>query len=304
MRSVAIGWLAVAALAALSADAGAQGAGTQVKVDALECVPLARHSFIGADVATGGAGDSVRLHFRRLTQEVEDFYWIEMEPFEGRWWAPLPQPEDHALDRHELDPSADADRAQLESDFRWAAWWKAKELSEHRDPNADLDAELIEERAQLGRREPREWLRGMDDEALEQWLDRQINEGIEYYVEVVDSYGRVVPGGRSEMRVAPVVEPDDCPENRPDTPREQGAALNMTIGETALWQAGEKLFHWTCHGVVTRVDPAGVPRADESCRACVVGFLPATAAVVPVLAGAGITIFEPPNPSPTTPGPR
>lgn len=304
MRSVAIGWLAVTALAALAADAGAQGAGPQVSVDALECVPLLRHSYVGADVAASGSGQSVRLHFRRLNQEVEDFYWIEMEPFEGRWWAPLPQPEDHALDRHELDPSADAAREQLESDHRWAAWWKAKDLSEHRDPNTDLDAELIAERAQIGRREPREWLRGMDDQALEEWLERQTNEGIEYYVEVVDSYGRVVPGGRSEMRVAPVVEEADCPGPRPTTERARGAALNMTIGETAVWQAGAKLFHWTCHGVVTRIDAAGVPRADESCRACVVGFLPPPAAVLPVLAGAGITIAEPPNPSPTTPGPR
>lgn len=304
MRPLAIGWLAAAALAVLPVTASAQGAGPQVTVEALECVPVGRHSIVEADVASTVPGNTVRLYFRRLHQEVEDFYWIEMRPFEGRWWAPLPQPEDHAMSRHELDPSARAERDQLESDYRWAAWWKAKELSEHRDPNEDLDQELIDERAQVGRGEPREWMRGMDDDDLEQWLDRQINEGVEYYVAVLDSYGRIVPGGRSEMQVAPVVPAADCPQVRPDNEREQGAALNMTIGETAFWQADEKLFHWTCHGVVTRVDAAGVPRADERCRACVVGFLPERAAVLPVLAGAGITIIEPPNPSPTAPGPR
>lgn len=303
MKTVVIGWLAVAVLAALPAETGAQ-AGPQVSVEALECIPAGRHSIVEADVASTVPGNTVRLYFRRLNQEVEDFYWIEMQADEGRWWAPLPQPEDHDLPRHALDGSTDARRELRESEYRRAAWWKAKDLSDHRDPNSDLDTELIAERAQVGRQEPREWMRGMDDADLERWLDGQLNEAVEYYVAVLDSYGRVVPGGRSEMRVAPVVGIADCPQVRPDTEREQGAALNMTIGETAFWQADEKLYHWTCHGVVTRVDAAGVPRADEKCRACVVGFLPERAAVLPVLAGAGITIFEPPNPSPTSPGPR
>jgi hypothetical protein len=304
MKYLAIGCLAAAALAAAPTEASAQTAGPQVSVEALECVPMGRHSIVEADVASTVPGNTVRLYFRRLNQEVEDFYWIEMEPFEGRWWAPMPQPEDHGFPRHALNGSSDARRELQESEYRWAAWWKAKELSDHRDPNGDLDTELIAERAQVGSREPREWMRAIEEQNLEQWLDRQINEGVEYYVAVLDSYGRMVPGGRSEMQVAPVVDVQDCPQVRPETEREQGAALNMTIGETALWQSEERLYHWTCHGVVTRVDAAGVPRADERCRACVVGFLPETALVVPVLAGAGVTIFEPPNPSPTSPGPR
>lgn len=299
------GLLAALALAWQPFPAAAQDA-AGVSVEPLDCVPLMRHSIVKAKVEGDLPGHTLRLYFRRLNQEVEDFYWVQMQPFEGGYWAALPQPEDHSLTRYALSEDADAEPPQLESDYRWAAWWKAKELSRDRDPNGDLDDELIEERAQVGKEEVRDWMLGQDDRSLEDWLEGQVNEPVEYYATLVDSYGNEAPGTRSPTLVAPVVDAADCPGPRPRNEREQGAALNLTIGETSPWQDGEEPFHWACHGVVTRVDSEGVLRADQKCRACVIGFFPARAAApAAVIAGAGVIVTsEPPNPSPTAPGPR
>jgi hypothetical protein len=290
-------------LAGLPASATAQDVAPRIVLDPVECFPAATHGIVRGEIENGVPGYTPRVYFRRLHQEVEDFYWVEMQPYEGRWWAALPQPEDHQPTRFDLRPGARAEPAQLRSPERWAAWWKAKELSVHRDPNGDLDAELIEERAQVGLQENRDWMIRRDDQAFEDWLETLNNEPIEYHAAMVDSYGRMVPGSRTPMTVAPVGENGDCTGAAPQNDHEAGAALNLTIGETAPWQGVEKLFHWDCHGLVTRIDFQGIPRADQVCRACVVGFRPAQA--LPVLAGvAAITIFEEPNPSPTAPGPR
>lgn len=297
------GALALLWIGCLPAVAAAAQAAPRVTVEPVECFPLGRHAIVEATVENDLPGHTPRLYFRRMNQEVEDFYWVDLEPRDGGYWAALPQPEDHELPRHALASNADAEQAQLRSSHRWAAWWKAKELSEHRDPNRDLDRELIDERAQVGSRETRDWMIRRDDAAFESWLDDLGNEPVEYYAAVVDTSGEVVPGSRTPMQVAPVGAPEDCADALPRDERQEGAAVNLTIGETAPWQEGEKLFHWNCHGVVTRVDSTGVPRADEICRACIVGFRPERA--LPALAGiTAITIAEPPNPSPTFPGPR
>lgn len=287
--------LACWGLLLLAASAAAQPAATRVSVEQLECLPLGRHGVARADIEGGAPGYTVRLHFRRLNEHVEDFYWVPMQASEGRWWTALPQPEDHPLPRHELSRSARAERPQLESDQRWAAWWKAKELSDHRDPNIDLDEELIAERAQLGKAETRDWMIGRDDATLEQFLEGLEYEPAEYYAAAYDSYGEEV--ARSPMRVTPVTA--DCPLRL--TPQEAGAANNLTIGESAPWQEGKPVFHWTCRGVVTRIDELMIPRADEICRACVVAFeLKEIVAPVVLATGVGIIIDEP-DPSPIRP---
>lgn len=295
LRSAGLaGW----ALLVLAASAGAQPAATRVDVEQLTCLPLGRHGVVHAEIEGGAPGYTARVHFRRLNEHVEDFYWVPMQATNGRWWSPLPQPEDHALPRHELARNARAERPQLESDRRWAAWWKAKELSDHRDPNLDLDPELIAERAQLGKAETRNWMIGRDDPALEEWLAGLEYEPVEYYAAVYDSYGEEVAA--SPMRVTPVTE--DCPLEL--TPQQAGAANNLTIGESAPWQEGKPVYHWTCHGVVTRVDELMIPRADEICRACVVAFeLKEIVAPVVLATGVGI-IIDQPDPSPIRPQPR
>jgi hypothetical protein len=288
--------LACCGLVMLAASAAAQPAATRVTVEQLECLPLGRHGVVRADIEGGAPGYTARVHFRRLNEEVEDFYWVSMQASEGRWWAALPQPEDHPLKRHDLARDARAERPQLDSAQRWAAWWKAKELSDHRDPNVDLDEKVIEERAQLGKAETRDWMLGRDDPSLEQWLDTLEYEPVEYFAAVYDSYGEQV--ARSPMSVTPVT--DDCALEL--TPQEAGAANNLTIGESAPWQEGKPPFHWACHGVVTRVDEQMIPRADEACRHCVVAFLLKEEAVAAAAVLTAITVLvDEPNPSPVRP---
>ena len=290
--------LSACVVVCLAAAAAAQPASARIAVDQVECFPLGRHSVVRADVEGSAPGNTVRLHFRRLNDHVEDFYWVPMQASEGRWWAAMPQPEDHGLPRHDLARNARAERPQLESAQRWAAWWKAKELSEHRDPNRDLDLELIEERAQVGKEETRDWMLGRDDQTLQRWLEAQGNEPVEYFVAVYDSYGEQVAA--TDVMAAPVTE--GCPAGLSE--QEAGAALNLSIGESAPWQEGRPLYHWKCHGVVTRIDHRQVPRADEICRACVVAFdLKEVVAPVALATGVGI-IIDQPDPSPTRPQPR
>lgn len=296
----------LAAIAVLvSGVAGSATAQTPtITVDSLECIPLEQHSIVTAEVADDMPGHTVRLYFRRLHEEVEDFYWVPMHPANGKYWAALPKPENYGLDRHELADNADAAPAQRDSEWEWASWWKAKELSGHRDPNNDLETEIIEERARVGSGKTRDWMLAQDDQRLESWLENLDNEPVEYYAAVYDSSGVLVAA--SETAVAPVVAARDCPVDF--NQQQAGTANNLTIGESAAWQQGRKIFHWLCDGVVTRVDYRDVPRADEVCRACVVGFFAREDYLLPAIAGIGgittIIIESPPNPSPTSPGPR
>jgi len=204
----------------------------------------------------------VRVYFRRMSKEVEDFYNIEMEPSgNGNFWAVLPQPEKTKLDKKKLD------NAQNPNDL-WAQWWKAKEGSDARDPNNDLDKNVIRERASLGKLEKRDWMAAETDPALEQFLDNLEYEPAEYYIALIDANGNEL--ARSPQQV--VVVRTDC--RAALTPQQQGFAMNLTVGETARWQAGKPVFHWECTGIVTRRDPQDVLRADDACRACVVAWWP------------------------------
>jgi hypothetical protein len=276
---------AAAALAALPAIAAAQA--PRVTVDPVRCLPLEQHAVVTARVANEPGGSTVRLYFRRLHQEVEDFYYVEMEARAGgQYWGALPKPADEVLDEHRLD-DAESDEQR---DNAWAAWWLAKERSEDRDPNDDLNEEIIDQRADRGRRVGRDWMLTMSMADLEEWLEDLENEPADLYATVVDASGREL--ARSPMVATLVTE--DC--KVPMTAEERGKANNLVIGETAPWQVGKKVFHWLCDGIVTRVDPRGVERADDICRACVVALarpevlIPTSAAVI------GITVLEPVSP--------
>jgi hypothetical protein len=122
------------------------------------------------------------------------------------------------------------------------------------------------------------------------------NEVVEYYAVLVDATGNTV--ARSEARTAQVT--DDCPVRL--NAKERGVAENLTIGETAPDQRGKEVFAFLCDGIVTRVDPQGIRRADEVCRACVVAWWNKRSVLLPTAAVVGIIVTDDdPEPSPSRP---
>jgi len=125
------------------------------------------------------------------------------------------------------------------------------------------------------------------------------NDHIEYYSALVDPSGKAV--ARSPMQVVPVTS--DC-KLQLDA-KERGVAENLTVGETSPNQQGKKVLAFLCDGVVTRINYAGLRRADEVCRACVVAWWQRKAVLLPAIAGTGITTIisnrPEPEPSPSRP---
>ena len=295
--------VAAAIVLTLSAPGPAHAQEPVVNVDQLPCLPQGEHGVVGARVANEVPGTEVRLYFRRLHSVVEDFYWVEMEPAgAGEYWVVLPAPTDDETVRRNLRRSRDRERIPEEEDYPWAAWWLVKDTSTDRNPNGDLDDDEIRERASVGKQHPRDWMRGMDPAALEDWLRRQRYEPAEYYAAVVAPGGTLL--ARSPVLVAPVT--DDC-DMELDL-RQQGMAENLVIGETAVWQEEEgEVFHWRCDGIVSRVDFAGILRVDRTCRVCVVAwwkkksfFIPATVGSIGI-GGVVIDDDDEPSPSPSEP---
>ena len=237
------------------------------------------HALVKAIVSPELPGSTLRLYWRRLDLLVEDFYYTFMFPEGGgSYWGVLPDPEDHKLVRQELN-----DGTQTDTEF--ADFWKAKEASSSdpldRDPNNNLDRDVIEERAALGSREKRTWMDGMSNDELEEFLGSLDNQPTEYYAALYDSSGELV--AKSEMKVGPVRT--QCTNPRL-TAEQVGESYNQTIGETALWQSDKSVFHWECDHIVTRINPFGVKVADTLCRACLVawwrgGWVPLVAGGVP-----------------------
>lgn len=255
----------------------------------LPCIPAGEHAAVTARVDPPlEEGESVRVYFRRLSQEVEDFYWVEMTPDEpGNFWAVLPLPESAPASRHALEGAAGAVRA---------AWWKAKEASADRDPNGDLDADLIRERAAVGKDVPRDWFADFPtDEGLQDWLDAQSYEPTEWFVARVDGAGAVVE--RDRMRVTPVDK--EC--RAPLTDDQRDASNELVIGDTAPWQEGDTPFHWECADIETRVAYDG----DESGLNCPVAVVWWPAAGIALGALGAIVVYDdepsPPEVSPSLP---
>lgn len=126
------------------------------------------------------------------------------------------------------------------------------------------------------------------------------NEQIELYAALVDATGKAV--ARSESVFSPVTK--DCRVQL--GPKERGVAQNLTVGETSPKQQGKKVLAFLCDGVVTRVNYAGLRRADEVCRACVVAWWQHKALLIPALATGtsviGVVITDQaPEPSPSRP---
>lgn len=246
-----------------------------VSLDQAECLPIGENGLVTATVENAPGGSSVRIYFRRLHEEVEDFYYVIARPSGGgRHWAVLPEAEDEELEERDLDGDFDDDDNPEEG---WAEWWRTKVTVDDRDPNDDLDQELIEERAAQGRSEPREWLEALDDATLQEWLEGLENEPAEYFGTVYDDTGKRI--ARSDMKVVEVR--DDCEVEL--TEQQEGESENLTIGETAEWERGERVFHWLCDGIVSRINPLDILRADDHCRACVIAWWQKKEILIPAL---------------------
>lgn len=277
-------------VAASGQDAFAQG--TKISVDQAECLPIADNGLITSTVQNEPGGSTVRIYFRRLHEVVEDFYWVQARPAgSGRYWAVLPEAEDEMLEEHRFERGDDSSQV----DDGWADWWREKQNQDDRDPNGDLDDELIRERASRGKTEKRDWLEALDDATLQQWLETLDNEPTEYFGAVYDASGKRI--ARSEMKVVEVRE--DCQVEL--TEQQRGEADNLTVGETAEWAEGERVFHWLCDGIVTRIGPDGVPRTDELCRACIVAWWQKKELLVPALLVPPTIVISGRNPQPISP---
>ena len=286
----------ISLIASMSALPALAQESIRVDSEPIECLPLEENGVAFATVDNNVPDTSVRLYFRRMHDAVEDLYWVRMRPAgQGRYWGVMPKAEDRPLQRHELVES----RAEAQAANAWAAWWREKDSSEHRNPNADLDDDLIRERASQGKLIERSWLGDMDDDTFQSWLEQLENEPAEYYTSVHDFTGTEL--ARSRTRVAEVK--GNC---RVDlTPEQRGEAENMTVGETAYWQRDESLFHWLCDGIVSRIDPTSVKRGDGVCRACVVAWWKRREILIPAAIGAGVVagvvILDEDDPAPVSP---
>jgi len=120
------------------------------------------------------------------------------------------------------------------------------------------------------------------------------NDAVEYYAAVADATGKIL--GRSEMLTTQVTA--DCKVQL--SPQERGVAENLTVGETSPDQEGQKVLAFLCDGIVTRVNHAGIRRADAICRGCVVAWW-RKAAFLPALPISSIIITDPPEASPARP---
>jgi len=126
------------------------------------------------------------------------------------------------------------------------------------------------------------------------------NKEIEYYGVLLDGAGR-------ELARSPVLKSkvtSDCQLKL--TPQQLGAAQNLTIGETSDKQIHNRVNGFLCDGIVTRVNPEKIKRADETCRTCVVAWWLRKELLIPVVGAAalgGITsvVVDKPEPSPSRP---
>jgi hypothetical protein len=259
---VRVAGLLVVLLVAAGAAQVAQAQGPTVSVERVECIPAGANAVFRASVENDQPGTTTLLFFRRMHDIVEDLYFVQMYPEgEGKLWAVMPKAEKRKLDRHEIEQRRD----DVSKSHPEVTWWRAKESSEHRNPNQDLDQDEIRERANVGKGEPRDWMNTLSDQEFETWLDSLEYEPVEYFVATFGATGDLL--ARSPMMVGDVRSESQC---RVDlTPEQLGEAQNLIVGETAPWQRGKPVFHWLCDGVIARVGPDGVKRMDTSCRTCV-----------------------------------
>lgn len=268
----------------------------EIEAEPVECLPLGDNGIGFAKVENNQPDTETRLYFRRLNDSVEDLYFVRMKPAgAGRYWGIFPKAEDNPLKRYDVIEQ----RENLKREHSWAQWWRVKDASDDRNPNRDLDQELIRERASQGKLEKRDWLAEMDDPTFQRWLEQLENEPVEYFTAVHDFKGQRLaksPTMAAEVRKNCRVEL---------TPEQRGEAENLTVGETAYWQRDQNVFHWLCEGIVTRIDPTNVMRSDGICRACVVAWWKKPALLIPAAVAtggiSGVVLVDRERPRPASP---
>jgi hypothetical protein len=266
---------------AMLALTGSLSAQTSITADEVACIPVRGNAVIWATVTDKQPSATVRLYFRRLNDVVEDLYFVNMipSPEAGRYWGILPKPEKREPDRHEISRQRD----EIVEANEWAAWWREKEASDHRNPTGDLDDDKIRECASRGKLESRHWMNQISTEEFQKWLEGLKYEPVDYFVAVVGASAQII--AQTPMMVGEVRTQSSCKVEL--TPEQLGEAANLVVGETAPWQVGEPVFHWMCDGVVTRIGENNVKRADESCRGCVPCI--SQAAILTNAQGQGVT---------------
>jgi hypothetical protein len=124
------------------------------------------------------------------------------------------------------------------------------------------------------------------------------NHQVEGYVATVSPAGEVI-GFPSERVLVPVT--NDCDVLLDE--HERGMAENLAVGETEDEQDDEMVRGFLCDGIISRIDPEGVLRADSICRRCIVVWWNKPEALLPaaVLLGGGTTVDPPIEASPSRP---
>ena len=86
----------------------------------------------------------------------------------------------------------------------------------------------------------------------------------------------------------PTPEPLTTPSGTVElTDKQRGVAENLTVGETTYEQVGLEVDGFLCDGIVSRINPDGILRGDELCRACVIAWWEKKGVLIPI-AGAGV----------------
>ena len=118
------------------------------------------------------------------------------------------------------------------------------------------------------------------------------NHQIEYYVATVGPDGEMI--AESDRIVTPVTE--DCDVEL--TPKERGMAENLSVGETDTVQMGDEVRGFLCDGIISRIGPDGVMRADSICRRCIIAWWDRREALLPATALlGGVTMVIEASPS-------
>lgn len=118
------------------------------------------------------------------------------------------------------------------------------------------------------------------------------NHQVEYYAGTVAADGTMI--AQSEPILAPVTEDCDVELN----PKERGMADNLVVGETTDEQMGDDVLGFLCDGIISRVGPDGVMRADSICRRCIIAWWDRPEALLPAAAAiGGITTVVEASPS-------
>jgi hypothetical protein len=147
------------------------------------------------------------------------------------------------------------------------------------------------------------WVELQDDGIGRYWTTppkpESRNTKVEYYAVLLDGAGAEV--ARSAVYTAKVT--GDCKVQL--TPQQYGWAQNLTIGETSPKQVHNRVEGFLCDGIVTRVNPENIRRADETCRACAIAWWQRKEILIPLIAAGagGITtiVVDHPESSPSRP---